>query len=139
MGPSPGLGTGGRRWRWHCYWACRRAPIALGGCSGGGDVKVEGTTSRPPNLASVTGTVVDGQGWQVRIMVTPGARTFETTATDERELHVRDVPVGNGDPDVDRDQRLRGRASGASVGDARRDGTLKVDLTPGSNHVDIQL
>ena len=112
--------------------------VALGACSGGSDVKVEGTHVEAPDLASITGTVVDGQGWQVRITVTSGARTFETTATNEGDYIVRDVPVGNVTLSWTATNRSAG-GSGASVGDARRDGTLKVDLTSGSNHVDIQL
>ena len=111
--------------------------VALGACSGG-DVKVKGTHVEAPDLASITGTVVDGQGWEVRIVVTSGPRTFETTATDAGDYIVRDVPVGN----VTLAWTATNRAAevgSTSVGSARRDGSLKVDLTAGSNHVDIQL
>jgi hypothetical protein len=113
--------------------------VALAACSsGGGDVQVQGTSVEAPNIASITGTVVDGQGWQVRIVVTSGARTFETTATNAGDYIVRDVPVGNVTLAWTATNRSPG-GGGASVGDARRDGTLRVDLTTGSNHVDIQL
>ncbi len=51
---------------------------------------------------------------------------------------VVDVPVGPRDGGVERDQPTAG-SSGPTVGEARRDGSLGVDLTAGKNHVDIQL
>jgi hypothetical protein len=114
--------------------------VALTACSGGGDVKVEGTSVEAPNLASVTGTVVDGQGWQVRVIVTSGTRSFQTTAGADGSYTIRDVPVGKATVAWTATTAASGGApSDASLGNARRDGQLQIGLTPGANRVDIQL
>jgi len=115
---------------------------ALGACSGSGTgtgtVKVEGTSVDAPAVASIKGTVFDGAGWTVQIVVTSGARRFTTTATDAGDYVLRDVPVGTAT--VQWTATTRGSAStDASVGNARRDGSLEVDHTAGTNQVDIQL
>ena len=113
--------------------------VALGGCSGGsGAVRVEGTKVDAPPVASITGSVVDGEGWDVTIVVTSGTRRYTTTASEAGRYALRDVPVGTVTLQWTATNRAAGQG-GASVGDARRDGTLQVDLTSGTNHVDIQL
>jgi hypothetical protein len=112
--------------------------VALSACSGNGNVKVEGTSVEAPDLASISGTVVDGQGWTVHIVVTSGTQHFQTTATAGGGYTIHDVPVGTATVAWSATSR-DGGASGASVGDARRDGELQVSLTSGANQVDIQL
>jgi hypothetical protein len=113
---------------------------ALAGCasSGATDVQVEGTRVDAPDAATLSGTVVDGEGWDVQIVLTSGARHFTTTATANGGYTFRGIPSGTATLQWTATARSSG-GGGASVGDARRDGTLRVDLTSGSNHVDIQL
>jgi hypothetical protein len=113
--------------------------VALAACSSGGDVNVEGTSVDAPDLASVTGTVVDGQGWQVRVVVTSGTRSFQTTAAADGSYTIRDVPVGEATVAWTATTASGTAPSDASLGDARRDGQLQVGLTAGANRVDIQL
>jgi hypothetical protein len=115
-------------------------PIALAGCanSGASDVQVEGTAVDAPDAATLSGTVVDGQGWTVQIVMTSGSRHFTTTASATGEYTFRGVPAGAATLQWTATTRS-GSSGGATVGDARRDGTLRVDLTAGANHVDIQL
>jgi hypothetical protein len=114
--------------------------VAVAGCtsSGASDVPVEGTRVDAPDAASLNGSVVDGQGWDVQIVLTSGTRHFTTTASANGDYTFRGVPTGTATLQWTATARASG-GGGASVGDARRDGTLRVDLTPGANHADIQL
>jgi hypothetical protein len=112
--------------------------VALSACSGNSDVKVEGTSVEAPDVASISGTVVDAQGWNVQIVVTAGTQHFQTTATPDGAYTIRDVQIGTATLAWSATSR-DGSAGGASVAAARRDGELQVGLTTGANHVDIQL
>jgi hypothetical protein len=113
--------------------------VALASCSGGGTAEVKGTSVEAPDLASVTGTVADAQGWQVRVVITSGTRSFQTTAADDGSYTIRDVPVGQATVAWTATTTGGSGAAGTSLGDARRDGQLEVGLTAGANRVDIQL
>src|SRR5690348_12147169 len=95
-------------------------PVALAGCtsSGASDVQVEGTKVDAPDVASLSGTVVDGEGWDVQIVVTSGSRHFTTTASGTGDYSFRGVPLGTATLQWTATTRASG-SGGASVGDAR--------------------
>ena len=111
----------------------------VSGCGGSEPgTRVEGARVDRPGLASLTGTVVDGSGWRVQIVVSVGDRSYRTTAAADGSYSLVDVPPGHAT--VAWSATGSGGGTGVpTVGEARRDGSLGVDLTAGANHVDIQL
>ena len=98
----------------------------------------EGRQRRTAGPRVARGTVVDGSGWRVEIVVSIEKRTYRTTAAADGTYEVVDVPSGHATVAWSATSTTAG-SSGPTVGEARRDGSLGVDLTAGKNHVDIQL